>query len=107
VENKSTAYIHTQRPEIKKYMNQIDWMPDTLQEAQEQVISSSSAQTPWHQEKKITKETSEKGEEQEKWITGKRSREDQSGGTNISMKEFRLKYRKKARKHMDIDKGSP
>jgi len=23
VENKSTAYIHTQRPEIEKYMNQI------------------------------------------------------------------------------------
>lgn len=43
VENKSTAYIHTQRPEIEKYMNQIEWMSETLQEAEEQVVSSSSA----------------------------------------------------------------
>jgi len=43
VENKSTASIHTQRLEIEKYMNQIEWIPDTLQEADEQVISSSSA----------------------------------------------------------------
>jgi len=45
VENKSTTYIHTQRLEIEKYMNQIEWMPNTLQEAEEQVISSSGAQT--------------------------------------------------------------
>jgi len=46
VKNKSRTYIYTQRPEIEKYMNHIESMPDTLQEVEEQVISSSSAQTP-------------------------------------------------------------
>jgi len=43
VENKSTPYIHILRPEIEKFINQIEWRTDTLQEAKEQVISSSSA----------------------------------------------------------------
>ncbi len=30
VGNKSTAYIHTQSPEIEKYMNRIEWIPNTL-----------------------------------------------------------------------------
>jgi len=30
VENKSKAYIHTQRPKIEKYMNRIEWTFDTL-----------------------------------------------------------------------------
>lgn len=41
-ENKSTTFIHTQRPKIEKYKNRIEWMPDTLEEVEEQVISSSS-----------------------------------------------------------------
>lgn len=80
VENKSTAYIHTQRPEIEKYMNQIGWMPDTLQEPEEQVISSSSAQTPRQQEKQTTEDRTKKGKEQEQEITRKRPREDSHQG---------------------------
>ena len=30
VENKSTPYIHTHRPEIEQFMNQIEWTPNTL-----------------------------------------------------------------------------
>lgn len=30
VENKSTPYIHSHRPEIDKFMNQIEWMPEKL-----------------------------------------------------------------------------
>jgi len=33
VENKTTPYIHTLRPEIKKYVNQSEWAENTLQEA--------------------------------------------------------------------------
>jgi len=46
VENNSTPYIHTHRPEIEKITNQTKWMLETLQEAKEQMLSSSSAQTP-------------------------------------------------------------
>jgi len=46
LENKSTPYIHIHRPEIEKFMNQIEWMFETLQEAKEKKISSSSGQTP-------------------------------------------------------------
>ena len=81
-------------------------MLDTLQEAKEKEISSSSAKTPRQQEKQTTEEEIKKGKGQEQGIIEKRSREDQSPGTDISMKEFRLKYRKKPRKHMDLDKGS-
>ena len=42
VENKSTPYIHTHRPEIEQFMNQTERATNTLQEAEEQVISSSS-----------------------------------------------------------------
>lgn len=102
------VYIHTQRPKIKKYMNETEWMPNTLQEAEEQVISSSSAQTLRPQEKQTNEESFVKGKEPEKGITGKRSREEKSPGTDISIKYFRLKYKKKAKKqHMEIDKGSP
>lgn len=76
VENKSTTYTHTQRLEIEKYMNQIEWMPDTLQEAKEQVISSSSAQNPRQQEKKTTEDRIEKGKEPERGVIGKKHRDD-------------------------------
>lgn len=76
VENKPTIYIHNQRPEIEKYINWIEWMPNTLHEAEEKMISSSSAQTPRQQEKQTTEDRTEKGKEQEQGITGKISKED-------------------------------
>jgi len=51
VENKSTPYIHTHRLEIEKFMNQTEWMSKTLQEAEEKILSSSSAHIPRQQEK--------------------------------------------------------
>lgn len=81
-------------------------MPETLQEAKEQVISSSSAQTPRQQERQTSEDIRGKGKEHEHGITRKRPREDQSLGTDTSMKEFKLKYKKKPRKHMDMGKES-
>jgi len=46
VENKSTHYIHTSRPEIEQYANKPEWAENTLQEDEEQLFSSSSLQTP-------------------------------------------------------------
>ena len=34
VENKSTPYIHTSRPKIEKYVNQLEWAQKTLQEVE-------------------------------------------------------------------------
>jgi len=51
VENKSTPYIHTHRPEIEKIMNQIEWMPENLQEVEEQILSSLSAHNLRKQER--------------------------------------------------------
>ena len=42
VENRSTLYIHTSRPEIEKYANQLEWTENTLYEAEEQLFSTSS-----------------------------------------------------------------
>ena len=53
VENKSTPYTHTHRLEIEKYMNQEEWVVNTLEEAKEQVISTSRIQTPTPQGKAI------------------------------------------------------
>lgn len=80
-------------------------MPDTLHEAEEQVISYSSEQTPRQQENQTIEDKTEKGKEQEQGVTGKRPREDQSPGIDTYMREFKLKYKKNPRKHMDIDKG--
>lgn len=55
-------------------MNQIKWVPETLQEAKEQMISSSIAQTLGQQGRQSTKERLEKGKEHEKEATGKRPR---------------------------------
>lgn len=82
-------------------------MPGTLQEAEEQVISSSSAQTPRKQERQSTEDRSDKGKEHEKGTTKKRLREDQSPRTDTSIKEFKLKYKKRARMHMGLGKESP
>lgn len=51
VEHKETPYLHTQRPKIEKYMNQQNWVENTLQEAEEQVISRTTSETPIPREK--------------------------------------------------------
>lgn len=51
VEDKSTPYIHTSRPEIEQYANYLEWIENTLQEAQEKLFSTSSLQNPTPQEK--------------------------------------------------------
>jgi len=64
VENKFTAYHHTTRHEIEQYKNQLEWIENTLQEAEEQEVSTSNVQIPLAQEK-----------------TAKRGREEQSSPT--------------------------
>lgn len=51
VEQKTTPYAHTPRPEIEQYMNQEEWQENTLQEVGEQVFISTTAQTPTPREK--------------------------------------------------------
>ena len=46
VENKSKPYFHSHIPKIEKYMNQLEWTEGTLQEAEEQTMSTSTLQTP-------------------------------------------------------------
>lgn len=46
VEYNTTPYAHTPRPEIEKYANHEKWTNSTLQEAEEQISSQSSIQTP-------------------------------------------------------------
>lgn len=59
VENKITPYIHTSRPEIEKYANQLEWTENTLQEAEEQLFSTSSLYTPTSQEKSSKRQREE------------------------------------------------
>ena len=81
VETKSTPYFYTHRREIEKYKNQPEWVENTLQEADEQHVSSSIVQSPTMQEK-----------------TSKRSREEESPlGTDIFSERFKIMYRKKAK----------
>lgn len=51
VENNTNPYIHTPRPEIEKYMNQDQWLENTLQEVEEKVIYTTITKTPTSQEK--------------------------------------------------------
>jgi len=46
LEQNSTAYPHTPRLDIEQYANQEEWVKSTLQEAEEQLVSQSSLQTP-------------------------------------------------------------
>ena len=46
VEHKTTPYTHTQRPKIERYVNQLTWIENTLQEAEEKLVSTSTSQTP-------------------------------------------------------------
>lgn len=39
VENITTPYIHTQWPEIEKYVNELIWVENTLQQAEEKLFS--------------------------------------------------------------------
>lgn len=41
VDNKSTSYIHNSRPDIERYANQLEWAKNTLQEVEEQIMSTS------------------------------------------------------------------
>ena len=43
--------MHTQSPEIEKYMNQHIWVENTLQEAKEQVLFREASETPLPREK--------------------------------------------------------
>lgn len=80
-ETKFTPYFHTTRPEIEKYKNQVEWVENTLQEEEEQHVSSSIVQTPTMQEKAT-----------------KRSREEESSlGTDIFSEGFKIMYGKKAK----------
>ena len=72
--------MHTQRPEIEKYMNQAEWEENTLQEAEEQPFSMTTSQTitPQRQEEKISRN------------------EDSPSVTEVSTIEFQI-YRKKTK----------
>ena len=48
---KTTPYTHTPRPEIKQYMNKYQWDENILQETQENILSTTTSQTPVPQEK--------------------------------------------------------
>jgi len=46
-----TPHNHTPRPEIENFMNQEEWVDGTLQEAEEQVLSTPNEQIPVAQRK--------------------------------------------------------
>lgn len=79
VENKFTGYHLTARPEIEQYKNQLEWTKNTLQEVEEQAVSTSNVRTLLAQEK-----------------IAKRAREEQSSPTTKASSEgFRIVHRKK------------
>jgi len=51
VEQNATPSAHTPSSEIEQYMNQDEWPENTLQEEEEQVISSTTSQNPIPEEK--------------------------------------------------------
>jgi len=74
VKNKNIPYVHTSRPEIEKFTNQIEWEPNTLVEIEQQELSVTISQ--------ITKPRDPKK---------KRPRKDTSPSvTEVSSEEFRL-----------------
>lgn len=79
VEIKSTPYFDTSRPKIERYKNQLEWMENTLQEADEKLVSTSTIQTLVTQEK-----------------IGKLNREEESPSvTEIPSEDFKIMYRKR------------
>jgi hypothetical protein len=77
---KTTPYVHTQRPEVERYMNQDEWEENTLQEPEEQPISITTSQTTTPQKK-----------------AEKRSRKEVSPSvTEVSAEDFQV-YRKRTK----------
>jgi hypothetical protein len=77
IKQRSTPYVHTQRPEVERYMNQTKWQENTLQELEQQLspVTASHTNTPQNQ-------------------VEKRSRKEVSPSfTNVSAKDFQV-YRK-------------
>lgn len=51
MELKTTPYNHTRSPKIDKFMNQDKWEENTLQEEEEQTLSTTILHTPVPQDK--------------------------------------------------------
>jgi hypothetical protein len=74
VKNKNIPYVHTSKPEIEKFVNQIEWEPNTLVETEQQDLSVIVSQTTTPQAPKE-----------------KRPRKDVSPSvTEVSSEEFQL-----------------
>jgi hypothetical protein len=61
IKQRITPYVHTQRPEVERYMNWTEWQENTLQEPEEKpsLVSTSHTNTPQKQvEKRQGKEVS-------------------------------------------------
>ena len=70
------------------------------------MFSTLGVQTPSPQERKNAEGKVDKGKEKEKYIGRKRPREDQSPSMiDTSSKDFKIRYRKRARFYMEIDQG--
>jgi hypothetical protein len=83
---KRTPYVHTQRPEVERYMNQAEWQENTLQEPEEQPISVTTSQTNTPQKK-----------------AEKRSRKEVSPSvTKVSTEDFQV-YRKRDKTNHTTD----
>ena len=52
VEQNTTPYSHTPMPKIEKFMKKYQWEENNLQEVQEQILSTTTSQTPVPQEKR-------------------------------------------------------
>jgi hypothetical protein len=59
VKQRSTPYSHTQKPEVEKYMNQIEWKEDTLLETEEELALVTASHTNTPQKKKDKRERKE------------------------------------------------
>ena len=77
---KTILFVHTQRSEIEKYMNYAEWEENTLQEAEEKLVSMITSQTitPHKQSEKISRN------------------EDSPSVTDVSTNDFQI-YRKKTK----------
>ena len=59
VETKTTPYTHTQRLETERNVNQLTWAVNTLQEAEEKLVSTSTSKTLVPQEKSAKRQKEE------------------------------------------------
>ena len=53
VEKKTNPYAHKPSTEIEQYANQEQWTENTIQQAEEKIVSQSSLQTPIPKDKEI------------------------------------------------------